>query len=358
MVGSGSLAQLANPLLTQQRVGAAPRPPARGFEPSGFGGLDRGGGQRRFGVDRKRDCWLPWYRTSGSAASPLPFSLARGRSARNLSVMMKQAMIFASILSAVMVLGIIGYSVHQQRQQFTKVKSELSGLRTSADDAATQAAKLREELTNSQARIEALIKEKEKVTHTQRQMEDQMRSALQSKDITISELQGKLTVNILDRVLFASGEAELKPEGEKVLAQVASVLTQHTNRQIYVIGHTDNVPIRASAFSRYSSNWELSTARATSAVRYLVEKANVDPSRMAAVGYGEYHPIAENSNGEGRAKNRRIAIVIMPERFNPLESPAPHAADPIRPQTESLTVPAATNELTHTNDDPAAHPLP
>src|SRR5580765_7154267 len=150
--------------------------------------------------------------------------------------MVKQAMIFATILSVALVLGILGYSAYEQRQQFTRVKSEFASLRSSADDAAAQAAKLREELTNSQARIEALIKEKEQVTKTQRQMEDQMRSALQNKDVTISELQGKLMVNILDRVLFASGEAELKPEGEKVLAQVASVLTQHTNRQIYVIG--------------------------------------------------------------------------------------------------------------------------
>jgi chemotaxis protein MotB len=245
--------------------------------------------------------------------------------------MLKQAMIFATVLSIALVLGILGYSAYQQRQQFAKVKSEFSSLRSSADEAAAQAAKLREELTNSQARIEALIKEKEQVTKTQRQMEDQMRSALQSKDITISELQGKLTVNILDRVLFASGEAELKPEGEKVLAQVASVLTQHTNRQIYVIGHTDNVPIRASAFGRYSSNWELSTARATSAVRYLVEKADVDPSRMAAVGYGEYHPIADNATPEGRGKNRRIAIVIMPDKFNPLESPSPRNEPPTAP---------------------------
>jgi chemotaxis protein MotB len=241
--------------------------------------------------------------------------------------MVKQAMIFASILSAALLFGILGYSVYQQRHQFAKVKTELSSLNASANEAAAQAARLRDELTNSQARIEALLKEKEQVTKTQKQMEDQMRSALQSKDITISELQGRLTVNILDRVLFASGEAELKPEGEKVLAQVAGVLNQNTNRQIYVIGHTDNVPIRASQFGRYSSNWELSTARATSAVRYLVEKSEVDPSLMAAVGYGEYHPIADNATSEGRAKNRRIAIVVMPEQFNPLESPPPSHAE-------------------------------
>ena len=168
--------------------------------------------------------------------------------------MVKTAMIFASIISAVVVVGIIAFSSFQQKKQFQRVKTELQQLQQAAQQSSNQTALLRNQLTNSHERIEALIKEKEQVTQQQQQIEDQMRAAIQSKDITISELQGKLTVNILDRVLFASGEAELKPEGEHVLAQVASVLNQHTNRQIYVIGHTDNVPIRASAFARYPSN--------------------------------------------------------------------------------------------------------
>jgi chemotaxis protein MotB len=241
--------------------------------------------------------------------------------------MVKQAMIFASVISAALVVGIIVYSSVQQKKQFTNVRSELEQLQQAAQQSSNQAALLQQELTNSHAKIEALIKEKEQVRQKQQEMETQMRSALESKDVTISELQGKLTVNILDRVLFASGEAELKPEGEQVLAQVASVLTQHTNRQIYVIGHTDNVPIRGTLYGRFSSNWELSTARATAAVRYLTEKAGVNPAMLAAVGYGEYHPIASNATPEGRAKNRRIAIVIVPERFNPLESGEPPAKE-------------------------------
>jgi chemotaxis protein MotB len=240
--------------------------------------------------------------------------------------MVKQAMIFASVISAALVVGIIVYSSVQQKKQFTNVRSELEQLQQAAQQSSNQAALLQEALTNSHLKIEALIKEKEQVQQKQQEMETQMRSALESKDVTISELQGKLTVNILDRVLFASGEAELKPEGEQVLAQVASVLTQHTNRQIYVIGHTDNVPIRGTLYGRFSSNWELSTARATAAVRYLTEKAGVNPGMLAAVGYGEYHPIASNATPEGRAKNRRIAIVIVPERFNPLESGEPPPA--------------------------------
>ena len=255
--------------------------------------------------------------------------------------MVKQAMIFASVISAALVVGIIVYSSVQQKKQFRNVRSELEQLQQAAQQSSNQAAVLQQELTNSHAKIEALIKEKEQERQKQQEMETQMRSALESKDVTISELQGKLTVNILDRVLFASGEAELKPEGEQVLAQVASVLTQHTNRQIYVIGHTDNVPIRGTLYGRFSSNWELSTARATAAVRYLTEKAGVNPGMLAAVGYGEYHPIASNATPEGRAKNRRIAIVIVPENFLPLESretgdkqqSSPAPAEPVEAQT-------------------------
>ncbi len=140
-----------------------------------------------------------------------------------------------------------------------------------------------------------------------------MRAALQSKDITISQLQGKLTVNILDHVLFDSGEGALKPEGQEVLRRLAAVLTTHTNRALHVIGHTDNVPIRVSARSRFASNWELSTARATAAVRFLHEQAGVNPKQLGALGYGEFHPVADNATPEGRAKNRRIAVVILPE---------------------------------------------
>ena len=261
--------------------------------------------------------------------------------------MLKQALIVASVLSILVIGGIVGVSFYQQKNQFQQVQSELQSLKTSAEfqnaQAAAQAALLQQQLTNSQQRIEKLIQEKEQVTRAQSQMEDQMRAAMESKDVTISELQGKLTVNILDRVLFDSGAAELKPEGQAVLTQIAGVLNQHTNRQVFVIGHTDNVPIRVSQFSRYHSNWELSTARSTAAVRHLTEKGGVNPAMLAAVGYGEFHPVADNSTAEGRAKNRRIAIVILPEQFNPLDmntnTPTPLETNPV-PVAETNLPPA------------------
>src|SRR5205807_8512103 len=110
-----------------------------------------------------------------------------------------------------------------------------------------EAAALKDKLTEAQTRIDELQKEQASAAQTHKSLEDEMRAALESKDVAISQLQGKLTVNILDRVLFDSGEAELKPEGEAVLRKVAEILAQHPGLKIHVIGHTDNVPIRAGA---------------------------------------------------------------------------------------------------------------
>ena len=147
-----------------------------------------------------------------------------------------------------------------------------------------------------------------------------MRSQLESKDVTISKLQGKLTVNIVDRVMFDSGEAVLKPDGEVVMRKIAQILQEHPQLAIHVIGHTDNVPIRQTAQSRFASNWELSAARALAAVHFLTERAGVDPRRVGAVAYGEFRPVADNATAEGRAKNRRIAITILPEELIPNEA--------------------------------------
>ena len=156
-----------------------------------------------------------------------------------------------------------------------------------------------------------------------------MRAELESKDVTISKLQGKLTVNILDRILFDSGEAVLKPDGEAVLNKIAAILGQHPDLKIHVIGHTDNVPIRPSARNRLASNWELSTARALAAVRFLTERAGVAPTRLGAVGYGEFRPIADNSTAEGRARNRRIAITILADELAGADSGPVGTATPV-----------------------------
>lgn len=251
--------------------------------------------------------------------------------------MPKSTWIVPSILSALLILGALGWTVWKRGSELATAQTALEEARKAAELAAAQAAALKADLDAAKAETSELTEklaeaEKEMATasKTKNTLEEEMRAALQSKDITISQLQGKLTVNILDHVLFDSGEAALRTEGQEVLRRIAGVLATHTNRAIHVVGHTDNVPIRASARSRFASNWELSTARATAAVRFLHEHAGVNPRQLGALGYGEFHPMADNTTSEGRAKNRRIAVIILPEEFA-AKSAATKSATPQAP---------------------------
>ena len=121
-----------------------------------------------------------------------------------------------------------------------------------------------------------------------------------------------LVVRVLtDKLLFDSGMADLKPGAAPLLGEIASLLNVDQSHPIDVEGHTDNVPISTSQFP---SNWELSTARATTVVRYLLHHG-VGRGRIAASGYADLHPIVGNATGGGRARNRRVEIVL--QRLNP-----------------------------------------
>jgi chemotaxis protein MotB len=229
--------------------------------------------------------------------------------------MPKETWIIASILAVAAALGLLGLSSRHRGQELESAQAQVAEARAAAAKNEAAANELKDKITEAQARIDELQKLQEAAVQMHKSLEDEMRAALESKDVAISQLQGKLTVNILDRVLFDSGEAELKPGGAAVLRKVAAVLLQHPNLKVHVIGHTDNVPIRASARSRFASNWELSTARATAAVRFLTETGGVDPRRLGVVGYGEFRPIADNATSEGRSRNRRIAITILSEEL-------------------------------------------
>ena len=116
-------------------------------------------------------------------------------------------------------------------------------------------------------------------------------------------------------LLFDSGKADIKSDNTAFLLKVAKLINSVDN-YVRVEGNTDNVPIQNSI---YPSNWELSTARATAVVRFMIDKGNVAPERLSAVGYGEYRPVADNKTEIGRNKNRRIEIVILNEEYSKLE---------------------------------------
>ena len=229
--------------------------------------------------------------------------------------MSKQTWMIAGALTLTLLVAALGFSYYAKYRELEQVNAELARVRATLAQSQGEAIDLNQKLTESQNRIENLQKEEETAVHSQKDLESEMRASLESKDVAISQLQGKLTVNILDRILFDSGEADLKPDGADVLRKVATILASHPTLKIHVVGHTDDVPIRPAARKRFPSNWELSTARATSAVRFLTEQAGVDPRRLGAVGYGQFRPIADNATAEGRSRNRRIAITILSDEM-------------------------------------------
>ena len=152
-------------------------------------------------------------------------------------------------------------------------------------------------------------KENERITK-------ELRDEIQQGQVTIVELQGRLTLSVVEDLLFDSGKAELHDTGRKLLARIASTLGPLDGQIVMVEGHTDNIPIGQALAEKYPTNWELSTARATTVVRYLQDHG-VRPTELAAVGYGEYKPVAPNSNAAGRHKNRRIDVVLGAARAEP-----------------------------------------
>lgn len=152
----------------------------------------------------------------------------------------------------------------------------------------------------------------EKASQTYQSLIEQLETEIKEGEIEITEMKNRLTMTMVDKILFASGSATIGAKGKRVLDKVIPILKGVTDKRIQVEGHTDNVPIVSSLKKRFPTNWELSTARASEVVRYLQEHGGIDPSHLSSTGYSEYSPVAPNTTEAGRRKNRRIEIVLLP----------------------------------------------
>ena len=203
------------------------------------------------------------------------------------------------------------------REEIARLQKQAADLEANS----AHIAKEREQLRQEQSRLavaldqERAAKEEEikRLTRTQEELSKSLQEEISKGNITIQQVRDRLTINMVDRVLFDSGQAQVKPAGVKVLKQVADVLNKITDKQIRIEGHTDNVPISSKLQGRFKTNWELSTARATTVVRYLIDHGGVDRQYLSAVGYADTHPLKSNDSEEGRSSNRRIEIVLYPK---------------------------------------------
>lgn len=247
--------------------------------------------------------------------------------------------------------------IAKEREQLSQEQSRLSAaldqerqrLKTEAEEKA-KLAKEREQLQQEQSQLSASLDEERKrlkaeaedkarleqeraakedeirrLTQTQEELSRSLKDEIAKGNITIQQVRDRLTINMVDRVLFDSGRADIKPAGLKVLKQVSDVLNKISDKQIRIEGHTDNVPISTKLQDKFKTNWELSTGRATIVVRYLIDQGGVQREVLSAVGYADTHPIASNDSEEGRSSNRRIEIVLYPKDLSQIAGGLPPA---------------------------------
>ena len=212
--------------------------------------------------------------------------------------------------------GELRASLDLARKTRTAAEAEREETRKTLQEREQEAATLRAQVDELGAERDRLAREKreeiDQISGTYEGLLEGMKDEVAKGRVTISQLRGQLSVNVLDEILFDSGSSEVKAQGRELLNHVGEVLRGMADKAIVIEGHTDAVPISGELAKRFPTNWELSTARATSVVRHLQEAAGIEPDRLSAVGYGPYRPVTTNDAPEGRAKNRRIEIKLVP----------------------------------------------
>ena len=173
---------------------------------------------------------------------------------------------------------------------------------------------LKKQLENRSSRIaelESVIAAKDKAMTDLKNAISRALTDFEGKGLTVELRDGKVYVSMENKLLFRSGSWAVGGEGRKAVEQLASVLADNPDIAILIEGHTDNVPYKGNA--QLSGNWDLSTKRATAIVNILRENSNINPENLTAAGRGEYAPVATNDTAEGKAKNRRIEVILTPK---------------------------------------------
>jgi len=202
----------------------------------------------------------------------------------------------------------------QLEQDTRNLQAQISKLQSENNRLLDTIEGLKTELKQKQIAVQQKEGEISELDRTRREIESSLKDQIAQKDIKLEEIEGKLKVTFVDKILFDSGSVMIKPKGEEVLLKLADSFRDNKNQNIAVEGHTDEVQIGPALLDRFPTNWELSTSRATAVVRFLQEKGNIEPERLTASGFSFYRPVATNDTPEGRTQNRRIEIILVPVR--------------------------------------------
>jgi len=215
--------------------------------------------------------------------------------------------LFFVLFLVVISLAISGCSITFQTRHKSDV-DKISALGSEIDDLNARLSQLQEEKEDELSELE----------QAKLLLEKKLKQEIDDRSVRLEMAEKGLAIIFLTEVLFDSGKVEIKPEAFSALDKIANVLEKNVeDRNIGIEGHTDNEPIKHSG---WKSNWELSTSRATSVLHYLVDKKGISPKRVAAIGYGEYRPVASNDTVAGKKQNRRVEIVILPKNMEKIQA--------------------------------------
>jgi len=237
-----------------------------------------------------------------------------------------------TIGSLAVALLLVGCGV--SKDEFAAAQRDAANNLKKYQDEAQKSAALEKKAADLQAQNDTLSQSKAQLTEEKGQLEAKskqyeelagsLKEQIQSGQVEISELKGKMTVKLKDRVVFSSGSAAINKQGRDALDAVAKAFHDLQNKTVVVAGYTDNVPVAGGG--AFKDNWDLSTARAVSVVRYLQSKG-VEPKMLGAAGFSEYRPLAANTSADGRSQNRRIEIALTAADYTPpvVDTPTPGA---------------------------------
>lgn len=216
--------------------------------------------------------------------------------------------------------------INTLQNQIATLENSVAGLTNKVATLSSQNSKLGEMTTEQKSKLTQsqrnLMLQRQKLQELQdlltqqreasERLKNKMSEALKgfgSDELTVFQKDGKVYVRLSENLLFPSGSAKVDPKGVDALSKLAAVLNLNENVSVEIEGHTDSIPISG----KYEDNWALSTARANSIVRILVNNYDVDPKRVISSGHSHYDPVDTNATAQGRANNRRTEIILSPK---------------------------------------------
>ncbi len=223
---------------------------------------------------------------------------------------------YADILTLLLALFIVLFaSADANKTKFTQMAQSLSAAFSGSPSVFDNNTAISPEINSSKpdqskdesVKEQAHLRETVQLLEVKKEIDKYINKNNLAGDLTTALTEDGLMIRIKDSALFPSGSADLRPDSQRFGTEIAKMLTT-LPQQIVVSGHTDNVPINTREFP---SNWELSSKRAVNFMKFLLAQGNLQPGRFSAIGYGEYRSMAANDVEEGRAKNRRVEVLIM-----------------------------------------------